>query len=302
MKRLLLIAVCFAACASTQKVKDEARIDEESDSVSAKREQGGDAARKPAQGNSGVFSGNLAEQMARQAQLLKEAEAACEAEVPETLSDGQLAELAKAREDTFVKATGPRVENAAALKELTRIGRAVSKETPDLRFGLTSSELPRVFFASTGAVLVTTGLVKKCANEAQLAAVLAHEAAHVRARAEEKPYATMLRTRCVSARAMKDVMPQFTEPTLASLASMMAGIEAMGRDEDSADRAALTAVSAAGYDPAEYEAFVRALGDTSQDGVTSEGGAERRVARLQAARAGLKSGKKPALPKALLAL
>src|SRR5205807_3190596 len=46
-------------------------------------------------------------------------------------------------------------------------------------FGVIDADEANAFSAPGGYVLVTTGMLKKCDNEAQLAAVLAHEISHV---------------------------------------------------------------------------------------------------------------------------
>lgn len=294
MRRVLLVTLLSAVYAAAQ--------DDGADSGSRSDPRTGPGRFTPLSADQKA----LALQAARQVQLLKEAQRACAEEISDTLTDAQRADLARDREAAFVKNTGPRVDAPAALKELTRLGLAVSNGAAGVSFGLTASALPRAFSTGTGLVLVTTGLVKKCANEAQLAAVLAHELDHVRRRADEAPRVRSLRAQCQSLKAMKELMPQVDVTASAAMASgVLGGVELLLRDgEDEADVAALRALGAAGYDPAEYEALVRALGDTNQDGWTSPGSAERRAAKLQRRREelGLTGRRKPPLPKALAGL
>lgn len=303
MKRLLLIALWSAACASTPKVKDEARVEE------ASAADGGDDAWQDARSSAGFRPLSeqqklTAERVAREMQSINEAQAACDAEISGRLNDAQLAQLAAEREAAFVQATGPRVENAGAVKELTRIGLAVAKGTPGLRFGLTASEKPRAFSTTAGTVLVTTGLVKACANEAQLAAVLAHEAEQVRTRADEKPRVTVLRAQCLAVKLAKgDFLPRGVPGETSN--PMVLELEQLSQAGAlEADVAALRALSAAGYDAAEYEALVRALGDAEQVGAAMFVGAEKRALLMKAARERLqlKAGRKPPLPTAFTAL
>ena len=167
MRRLLLISLLSTACATTPS-KDDARVDGDSDAKATDQKKSV-AAEKPGQ-SGGVHQMDMAEMMAqaaKQAQVMRDAQTACDSEIPDTLTPAQVAELAKEREAAFVKNTGPRLDNAAAVKELTRIGSAVAK-APQLQFGLVDRDKPRAFSASDGTVLVTTGLVKKCADDTPL--------------------------------------------------------------------------------------------------------------------------------------
>ena len=300
MNRMLFTALLASACATTPARNDEDRIDDDAPPPArVEKKSSGSGALSSAK----VDMKAVAEQAAKQAQAMRDAQQACETEVPDALTDAQLLDLAREREAAFVKNFGPRLDNAAAVKELTRIGRAVAKTAP-LQFGLVDSDQPRAFSASDGTVLVTTGLVKKCANEAQLAAVLAHEADHVAKRADEAPRVKTLRAECATRKAMAALMPQLSADATSTrwVTTPVEGLLRTGEAE--ADEAAQRALAAAGYEVAEFEALVRALGDTNQDGWTSEGSGARRAEKLQNSREAMKpkSGKKPALPKPLAAL
>ncbi len=76
-------------------------------------------------------------------------------------------------------------ENADATDYLNRLGQAISlfSARPETyggyHLGLINSEEINAFAAPGGLILLTRGLVRICENEAELAAVIAHEIAHV---------------------------------------------------------------------------------------------------------------------------
>lgn len=77
----------------------------------------------------------------------------------------------------------PLVKDAALQKYVNSVGRWVASqsERPDLpwRFGVIDSESINAFAAPGGYIMITKGLYRKLANEAQLAGVLGHEIGHV---------------------------------------------------------------------------------------------------------------------------
>lgn len=77
----------------------------------------------------------------------------------------------------------PLVKDASLQKYVNSVGRWVASqsERPDLpwRFGVIDSEDINAFAAPGGYIMITKGLYRKLANEAQLAGVLGHEIGHV---------------------------------------------------------------------------------------------------------------------------
>lgn len=77
----------------------------------------------------------------------------------------------------------PLVKDAGLQKYVNSVGRWVASqsERPDLpwRFGVIDSEDINAFAAPGGYIMITKGLYRKLANEAQLAGVLGHEIGHV---------------------------------------------------------------------------------------------------------------------------
>ncbi len=301
MKYLLFTGVLLAAaCATPRAAAGDDR--DAPDDQKPKQE-------KAEAGNTSSMQMNMqqmVENAARQAKAMQEASRACETEISETLSAEQVAELGRERTAQFLKDTnGTQLTDAAALKDLSRIGGAVAQGASNLHFGLVTSDKLRAFSASDGTVLVTTGVLKKCTNEAQLAGVLAHEVDRVVKAADQAPHVRALRSKCQAEKMVKEMMPG-TNLNTAMFAGMMGGLETMMRGgEYEADAAAQKALVAAGYEPVEYETFITALGDTDLDGVThTPDGAAHRVEKLKAARDSMiiKNHKKPPLPKSLSAL
>src|SRR5690606_655073 len=233
------------------------------------------------------------------------ATAACNDEVKDSLSDAQLATMSEQHTQYFLDNTGPVHEDAAAKKELERVA---GKLAPGqvLTFTITRSPLTRSSFISDGQVFLTTGLLKKLANEAQLAAVLAREIGRIQSQVDRMPYVQALRAQC-SAQKMAALMPQSLQGALGG--SMVGAVQnASGQMLRELSPAAKEAdlrvpglLAKAGYTPDAYEVLALALGDTSLSGVTVEGGAERLAGALKARREEQKltGGKAPPLPKAL---
>jgi predicted Zn-dependent protease len=77
----------------------------------------------------------------------------------------------------------PLVKDTDLQKYVNSVGRWVASqsERPDLpwRFGVIESESINAFAAPGGYIMITKGLYRKLANEAQLAGVLGHEIGHV---------------------------------------------------------------------------------------------------------------------------
>ena len=127
-----------------------------------------------------------------------------------------------------VLAVTPLVQNESLQKYINHVGLWVAQQSsrPSLpwRFGLIQSDSIASFSLPGGTVLISTACFSLLENEAQLAAVLAHDIAHV----DSRHYVKALRERD-----WEDLIHH--------------GLEA-GRDFD-ADRDAVVFVARAGYDP-----------------------------------------------------
>jgi Zn-dependent protease with chaperone function len=197
------------------------------------------------------------------------------------------------------------------------IGRNLSRlsSRPDLpwTFGVLESETPNALSTPGGYVFITSGLLKKVTNEAQLAGVLGHEIAHVVLKHSLLKYRDGKEKQCTAANtianlAKKGIPPSEGQKKIVDYALKFDGrldldnsdgdfihfimdvvitILQNGNDKDSefaADKMALELIAFAGYDAAEYEKAIQAIGG---GGVfTSHPPADERVKRLEEYRKG----------------
>lgn len=204
---------------------------------------------------------------------------------------------------------------------LSVVGRNLARYStrPELpwTFGVIDSETANAFSAPGGYVVVTTGLLKKMKNEAQLAGVLGHEIGHVTMRHALKTYKRAKHAQCSAALAAgyyadhsTDIPEALKEPLRFSkkfgpggkvdldapddgfvpfvIKKVMELSEMFGNakeDEFAADQTALALVAFAGYDPAEYEGFLTSLGGQG-GGFSNHPSTSDRVTALKAAREG----------------
>lgn len=108
---------------------------------------------------------------------------------------------AKALADkTFPLASGPKTKLTAYVNRIGK-GLAAASSRPDIAwtFIVLDSPTANAFSAPGGYVFVTTGMLAKCDNEAQLAGVLAHEIGHVTGKHSLKAYAHTKTATCVAA-------------------------------------------------------------------------------------------------------
>lgn len=198
------------------------------------------------------------------------------------------------------------------------LARFSERPTIPWTFAVMESETPNAFSSPGGYIVVTTGLMKKMTNEAQLAGVLAHEIAHIVHRHSIKRYQKAKHVQCTAATAGGYVVAELGESIIASLPGDMRKAQAYVRDfenfdldksggpfvkwfidgiselvsgandkedEFQADNTALGLVAFAGYDASEYEKLLTSLGE--QGGMLSSHPATSdRVAKLKAAREG----------------
>ncbi len=168
------------------------------------------------------------------------------------------------------------------------VGRNLAKYSsrPELPwvFGVLDSESPQAFSTPGGYVFVTTALLKKMTNEAQLAGVLAHEISHVVQKNMLRTYVEAKFKQCIAARYAAQMMrngpsndasaeaaryarsfetmsdsgqaePGFRKFIMQTM-MMLVQMGNASEVEFETDRAALELVSFAGYDALEYEKFL----------------------------------------------
>ncbi len=203
------------------------------------------------------------------------------------------------------------------------VGRNLARYSsrPDIAwtFAVIENETPNAFSAPGGYVVVTTGLLNKMTNEAQLAGVLAHEIGHIVLKHSIKQYRDVKATQCDGATAGGYVVGKGIQAAISLLPAgaaeaakyakffddynldtaeggfvafimdaVLKGIETFGNvkeDEFQADATSLELVAFAGYDAAEYEKFLTALGN-SGGGFSNHPSTSDRVAKLKALREG----------------
>jgi hypothetical protein len=154
-------------------------------------------------------------------------------------------------------------------------------------FGVIQSETAQAFSTPGGFVFVTTALLKKMNNEAQLAGVLGHEIGHVVQKDMLKKYVSAKHKQCVASVTAASMLEQGAagNPALAEAARYAKQFSGDGefdldqaepgfkaflmnvmlmlvqtgndtQDEFQTDKLALELVSFAGYDPVQYEQFL----------------------------------------------
>lgn len=195
---------------------------------------------------------------------------------------------------------------------LATVGRNLARYSarPDLpwTFAALENDTPSAYSTPGGYVFVTTGLLKKVTNEAQLAGVLSHEVANVVHKNGLKAYADARHRQCIAANTGANLAEQgLPFPTGVEVAKYARQFEhldfesaddgfvnflmnatvmvlMLGNDKDAEfenDRAALQMVAFAGYDASEYELLISALGTEA-----NHPPAEDRVVKLKALRQG----------------
>ncbi len=210
-----------------------------------------------------------------------------------------------------------------AINDLTAYVSVVGKNLarysarPDLpwTFAVIKNDGVNAFSAPGGYVIVTTGLLKKITNEAQLAGVLGHEIGHIVHKHSLTKYRDAKHKQCIAANYGAYLIEHGgpSNPAMAEAAkyarkfdgtidldkeeggfikfimtAVITGLQ-MGNDKDSefkTDATALELIAFAGYDASEYEKFLVSLG--SQGGIfsLSHPSTDDRVARLKALREG----------------
>lgn len=186
-------------------------------------------------------------------------------------------------------------------------------------FAVIDNPTPNAFSTPGGYVVVTTGLLKKTTNEAQLAGVLAHEIAHVVHKHSIVRYREAKHTQCTLATGGAYAVRKYTGEVLAAipakyrdaakfatnfgtgpmdldkadgdflawLLDAVAEAVVSGNDKEAeyqADATALDLVAFAGYDAAEYEAFLTSLGNQGGGLFASHPETAERVAKMKARR------------------
>lgn len=286
MKRTSLVLLLLVNACAAKRIEEEDRLDENT---------------KPGQlaaarsGNTSAMSGDMSAMMLQMQAMqaaMNRAQSDCEAILKHEPPLPEERALGHSRSVRFISNTGPLIADSkpAVTKELARIGFALARNSarPTLpwTFGVVESDKVLSFSGGGGYVLVTTGLVKACANEAQLAGVLAHAIAHVVQKADVAAYQRAQNMKCVAQAAMaasgnaqmaavaadtkfSNSMVDSVEMTLSSLH--------LGSAEEDAYQTTAALMRSAGFPPDEYEKLLVALGDAGHEGWSSKDAGPRRA-------------------------
>ena len=137
---------------------------------------------------------------------------------------------------------------------------------------LRDSETLNAFALPGGQVFITSGLVEKLGDEAQLAGVLGHEIGHVVNRHGAEHMATgrlgQLLTMAAGVAATDEEGRGQHAAMVAAMISQMVQLKYSRSDELEADRVGMDYMTQAGYDPSAMLGVMRILADASRGGHT----------------------------------
>jgi predicted Zn-dependent protease len=166
-------------------------------------------------------------------------------------------------------------QNREATTYVNEVGQAVANKSSMPRtyrgyhFGILETSDANAYACPGGIILITRGLIKECQNEDELAAVLAHEVAHI-AHKDGVNSINKARWTEVLTSTGAEAARQYGGGVAGSLVSMFESsiddvfktlvVNGYSRGaEESADRAAVTTLTRAGYNPAALGAILGRL-------------------------------------------
>jgi predicted Zn-dependent protease len=129
-----------------------------------------------------------------------------------------------------------------------KVVRVCDRKDIEYHFTVIEKDELNAFAMPGGYVYVYTGLMKDLDDEAQLAAVLAHEVGHVTARHSTERLTTMYGYQLLASLILGDD-PNFWAGLVANIFSTTGMLAYSRNNEYEADRLGLTYANAAGYDP-----------------------------------------------------
>lgn len=153
-------------------------------------------------------------------------------------------------------------DNAAVAAYVNEIGRKVSANTerPDVqyRFFVIDSPMVNAFALPGGYIYISRGLLALANNEAEVAAVLAHETGHVTGRHTAERYSRSVVT-SLGANILSAALDSSGASQALGLGSNLYLSSYSRSQESEADSLGLRYMSNAGYDPAAMTAFLSSL-------------------------------------------
>lgn len=179
-------------------------------------------------------------------------------------------------------ARNPLSQNQEATNYVNQVGQAVARKSSMPRtyrgyhFGILETSEPNAYACPGGIILITRGLIKECQNEDELAAVLAHEVAHI-AHKDGVNSINKARWTEVLTTAGTEAAKQYGGGVASSLVTLFEGsiddvfktlvVNGYSRAaEESADREAVTTLTRAGYNPGALAAILGRLGTRGGSG------------------------------------
>lgn len=168
----------------------------------------------------------------------------------------------KLQEELTVVADEPMQQRVRTLGE--RLVAVCDRKDVVYTFTVVDEKEPNAFSLPGGYVFVNTGLLKAVRSDDELAAVLAHEIAHVAARHSVKRYETSLGAQLVQL-AMIAAARQGVSARGVGVAMQAATLAYARQDELDADRLAVRYLKTAGFDPQAALTFLEHLHELERD-------------------------------------
>ncbi len=166
-------------------------------------------------------------------------------------------------------------EDKSLTKYINLVGKGISQyaNRPEIefRFAVLNTDTVNAFAAPGGYVFVTKGALKEMEDEAELAAVLAHEVAHVTERhivkelnikgTEDSPTSGIARVLGGGTDVMRGVFTQMVDKAVEILFEK--GLKK--QDEMDSDRISTMTITSVGYDPAALKRYLNKISADKED-------------------------------------
>jgi predicted Zn-dependent protease len=169
----------------------------------------------------------------------------------------------------------PLSQNQDATQYVNEVGQTVARKSTKpttyrgYHFGILETSDTNAYACPGGIILITRGLIQQCQNEDELAAVLAHEVAHI-AHKDGVKSINKARWTEVLTTAGAEATRQYAGGVAGQMVTLFEGsiddvfktivVNGYSRKaEESADRAAISTLSRAGYNPAALAAILNRL-------------------------------------------
>jgi len=150
------------------------------------------------------------------------------------------------------KQMGGRIADGVLQNYIDSVGQRIARVShrPDLEYHFVALEDKSVnaFALPGGYIFITKGMLKKLTTEAQLAAILSHEIAHIVARHSSANMSREIGISILLSAVTSDKTPQGVL-TAADLTHQIIGLSYSREDEKTADLAGLDYMTWAGYNP-----------------------------------------------------